>query len=304
MRHAATFLAVALFQAATFLSGQTVDKPGPKPATNLLVRRYREGESLAYHMTATNQGRGGAIHYEADAHGVVKKDASGAFVEEYTWSNLRFNGQKVPLPESVAEFRQLLSLDPALLPALPNLGGVNPMLIGPIADLLTFYADDWLAIKQDALQIAGDHVYAKHGTANSWADGVRTLVGEDSIDFDITLNEVNQQGGMAKMTVRHVPPAQPQIRKPAKWMETPVADTANNWVEVSKEDNGKYFAEIGKETFDVELKVGLGDGRIIAATMDNPVTVVGRECGDAQLTNCGDLQRYQIRRQIELRLLP
>jgi len=175
MRHVATLITMLLFLDATSLLGQQVDKGGPKPAGNLLNRRYKEGESLAYHMTATNQGRIGTIHYEADAHGVVKRDKAGAFVEEYAWSNLSFNGQTVPLPASVAEFRQQLSLDPALSLALPNLSGVNPMLIGPIADLLTFYADDWLAIKQGTLQKAGDHVYVKHGTANSWADGVRIL---------------------------------------------------------------------------------------------------------------------------------
>jgi len=83
-----------------------------------------------------------------------------------------------------------------------------------------------------------------------------------------------------------------------------VSDTANNWVDVSKNDNGKYFAEIGKETFDVELKVSIADGRIVSATMDNPVTVLGRECADVGTAQCGDPQRYQIRREIELRPMP
>jgi hypothetical protein len=55
-----------------------------------------------------------------------------------------------------------------------------------------------------------------------------------------------EQDGTAKIVVRHVPPAQPQIQIPLKWMEAPVADAANNWVEASKTDNGRYLAEIGK----------------------------------------------------------
>jgi uncharacterized repeat protein (TIGR03803 family) len=35
--------------------------------------------------------------------------------------------------------------DPRKLPGVPNLAGVHPILIGPITDLLTFYADVWLA---------------------------------------------------------------------------------------------------------------------------------------------------------------
>ena len=160
----------------------------------------------------------------------------------------------------------------------------------------------WLAIKQGTLVHSGDHAYVKHGTANSWADGARTLVGQDSIDFDITLSNVNSQDGTAKLVVRHVPPAQPQIKVPAKWMEAPVSDQPNNWVEVTKTGAGKYLGEVGKETFDVEMMVSLADGRILSATMDNPVMVSARECTDEAITHCGQPQHYQIRRQIELRL--
>jgi len=269
---------------------------------NLLARRYKDGESLCYHMKATNRGHSGTIQYEADAKATVAKNTSGSFLEEYSWSGLSFNGQAVTLPAATAEFRQPLSLDPAVSPSLPDLSHANPMLIGPMADLLTFYADLWLAVKQGTLKKPGDHAYVKYGSASSWADGIRTLIGQDSIDFDLTLAEVNAR--VAKLVVRHVPPAQSQIRIPTKWMEAPVADTSNNWIEVSKTDSGKYLAEIGKEIFDVELTVDLGDGKILSATMDNPVSVLGRECVDAELTNCGEAQRYEIRRQIELQFAP
>lgn len=270
-----------------------------KPPTPL-ARRYREGEVLNYHMKATNQGLSGTLRYEADAKGKVKKNAAG-FVEEYAWSNLNFNGQAVTLP--AGDFRQPLSLDPDTPPGLPDFSQVNPMLIGPMADMLNFYADEWLAIKQ-ALHKRGDHAYVKHGGPNSWADGKQTILGQDSIDFDITLADVNDSAHTATVVVRHVPPEKPQIHKPAQWMEPPVADTPNNWVEVGKGNNGKYLAEIGKETFDVELTVSLSDGRILTATMDNPVTVMARECDDQQLMQCGQPEHYQIRRQIEIKLLP
>lgn len=301
-----------LFLAASLLIGpppavsqSTASPKNDASAGGLLARHYREGETIAYHMSATNEGRAGTLRYEADAKAAVAKNEAGHFVEAFQWTGLNFNGQTVPISGDAASFRQILSLDPEVSPSLPDFSRVNPMLIGPCADLLTFYADLWLAIKQGTLAHAGDHVYVKNGTPNSWADGTNTLLGQDSIDFDITLSKVNP-GKTAKVIVRHVPPAQPQIKIPAKWMEAPVADTANNWVEVSRTQKADrpYLAEVGKETFDVELNVNLADGKILSATMDNPVSVLARECTDAELTNCGEPQHYQIRRQIEIRLVP
>ena len=36
-------------------------------------------------------------------------------------------------------------------------------------------------------------------------------------------------------------------------MRAPVADAANNWVEVEKHEEKKIVAEVGKETFEVEI---------------------------------------------------
>jgi len=268
------------------------------------MRRYEAGESLTYHMKASNQGRTSTIHYEADARGTVTKTADGHFVEQFRWSDLIFNGQAISPPANASDLRQQLSLDPAISPSLPDFSHINPILIGPCADLLTFYADLWLAMKQGTLAQSGDRVYVKHGIPNSWADGNRTLLGQDSIDFDIVLSEVNTERGTARLVVRHVPPKQAQIRFPAKWMETAVGDTPNNWVEVTKSDEWKYLGEVGQETFYVEIIMSLADGKILSATMDNPVSVSARECSDAALMNCGDPKNYQIRRRIELRLVP
>lgn len=87
-------------------------------------------------------------------------------------------------------------------------------------------------------------------------------------------------------------------------MRTPVAPTPNNWVAVEKADSGKYTAEVGKETFDVELKVSLVDGKILSGTIDNPLEAVTRECSDAALTQCSEPVRRGIRREIRIALQP
>jgi hypothetical protein len=295
LSRSAVFAVLAL-SASAVLCAQT---PAPTPHA-ALERHYQEGEKLAYKMTGINQGHQRTIRYEARAEGVVKKSAAGAFYEEYGWSALQVNGQPFSLSPASVDFREPLSLAADYPFAVPDLSKVQPILIGPITDLLTFYADGMLTFQQKSLAHAGDHVYVKNGTPNSWADGFYTIFGQDAIDFDITLQSIDPAAKVATVIVRHVPPAQQQIKWPAAWMQAPVSDTANNWAEVEKGQDGKFSAEVGKETFEADLKISLETGRILSATMDNPVDVLERDCDDAALTVCGTPTRYKIRRQIAL----
>lgn len=291
---------VFVFCQTLFLIGVTGVLPGSQngatPAPGAFHRQYREGETLKYHMNGKNE----AWQYEIDGSGVVKKNAAGIFIEEIGWSNLLSGGATLPIPPESAAFRQELSLDPGYGMKLPDFSKVTPMLVGPMADLMTFYTDLWLVEKTGSLSKVGDHAYIPIGSANSWADGSRIVLGEDSIDFDLTFIGIDQAAQTAKLLVRHVPPKEPKIKLPADWMKKPVADTPNNWVNVEK--NGeKYTAEVGKETFDVEIVVSLRDGRILSATIDNPVKAIRRECADAALTKCSEATPRNILRQIAVR---
>jgi hypothetical protein len=281
-------------------SGPAAARSSVKPAKKtLLTRHYKDGQKLHYLMKGSNAG----WDYEIKASGVVKKNAREQFIEEYAWSDLISNAP-MTLNQSSLDFRQILSLDPSLPPSIPDLSKVQPYLIGPITDLLTFYSDLWLAAKQGTLNQAGDHAYVKLGIPASWADGNYVILGQDSIDFDFLLKEVDNANHTATLLARHVSPQAPQVKLPADWMQAHVADTANNWVEVKKENNGKYDAEVGKETFDVEIKIDLEDGKILSATIDNPVKAIKRECTDAALSNCSAAGPIEIHRQIELHLVP
>jgi hypothetical protein len=130
------------------------------------------------------------------------------------------------------------------------------------------------------------------------------VIGEDSIDFDLTLKQVNRSENAATLLIRHLPPEKPEVRLPAGWMRKPVADTPNNWVQIQKINNGKYLAAVGKETFDVEIKLSLIDGKILSGSINNPVETIERECDDAALTTCGDPKPHAIRRQIHINLKP
>jgi hypothetical protein len=277
----------------------TADQREPETSTHPLERRYSEGEQLRYLM----QGFNGDRRYEAQATGVVKKDPSGRFFEEFAWSNLVLNGTRLALsPESLA-YRQAVSLDPGYKQPIPNLTELDPSLTGPVLDLLNFYVDLQLAMKQPELVREGSRVVVPRATPNSWADGKRVLVGEDAIDFEITLETLDAAAGVATVVVAHVPPPQPRVQFPAPWMRAPVGDTPNNWVQVAKSDKG-YEASVGKETFEVRMMVNFESGKIIWAEMDNTVQVLERSCADAALMNCGAPARRQIKRHIELSAVP
>lgn len=271
----------------------------PIAPRNPLQRIYQEGQTLKYHMTGINEN----WHYTIDANGVVKKDAGGVFYEEYQWANMVSDGQPVALT-GAADYRQRLTLDPNRNPSAPDLGKVDPKMIGPITDFMTFYVDLWLPNKLGVVKKAGDHFLFKNPMpVSSWADGTRVLIGEDAIDFDITLKSVDSASGTAVLVVKHVPPEKSPVKLPAAWMQVPVGDGPNNWVEVQKEQNGTYTASVGEETFTVEMKVSLADGKILSATMDNPVKTIARTCEDQALTKCGEAKPHLILRKIAIALV-
>jgi hypothetical protein len=282
---------------SVYLAAQTPDSANQG---KLLVRHYSEGQKLHYQMKATNEERGRKLAYEIQADGEVKKAPDG-FFEEFRWSHLVVNGAERPLSPFSRDLRQLFTLEanPKYL-GLPDLSKVDSMMVGPITDMFTFYADILIAEKQGTLARAGDHFYYPHGGPNSWADGSYVTLGQDAIDFDITLTQIDSASHVATVTVKHVPPPSPQIKIPADWMKPAVADTPNNWVQVIKQGDSKYVASVGKETFVAEIKLSLDDGRMLSGTIDNPVEVRERQCSDAALTQCGEPERYSILRRINV----
>jgi hypothetical protein len=280
---------------AAMLAGQV-----PTQSHDPLQRQYHEGEALVYRMTAVNE----AWHYTIQADGIVKKDATGAYYEEYRWSNMQSGGQPMQLSAETAAFRQRLSLDPNQNPSGPDLTKVDPRMIGPITDFMTFYVDMWLANKVGQLKKVGDHFYFRNPMpASSWADGTHVLIGESAIDFDMTLKTVDAAAGTAVLVVKHVPPEKSAVKLPAAWMQTPVGDLPNNWVGVQKEQDGRYTASVGEENVNVEIKVSLADGKILSATMDNPVKTIERTCEDLALTKCGEAKPHDILRKVEIVLV-
>jgi hypothetical protein len=273
---------------------------GQQAATGVgpLQRRYTGGAVSHYLMTGNNDG----WQYTILASDVVKQDSNGRYYEEIRWSDLTSNAQQTLTPASLA-LRQTLSLDdPASYMRVPNLASVQPLLIGPITDTLTIYSDLLLAMQSKLVQ-PGQTAYVSRTTPNSWTDGQRVLLGQDVVDFSLKVESVNPVEHTETLLIQHVPPPALYVQLPAKWMQEPASAKPNNFVQVSRQGDG-FTAEAGKETFDVRLVVDTRDGRILLATMHNPVSLTTRTCTDREVTQCGPAAPKTTLREITWKLVP
>jgi hypothetical protein len=286
------FTVILISEAPTIAAQQAATEAGT------LQRRYAEGAVSHYLMTGNNDGR----QYTIQATDVVKRDANGRFYEEIGWSGLSSNAQQALTPASLA-LRQTVSLDdPVSYLKVPNLANVQPLLIGPITDTLTIYSDLLLAMRAKLVQ-PGQTAYISRTTPNSWADGQRVLLGQDVVDFSLKVETVDPVQQTETLLIQHVPPPALHIQVPAKWMREATSAKPNNFVQVSRQDDG-FTAEMGKETFDVRLLVDTRDGHILSAAMHNPVALTTRTCTDRELTQCGPEASKTILREITWKLVP
>ena len=277
--------------------------PGPpaqRVPTNAgtLQRRYVDGVVSHYLMTSDNDG----WRYTLRATDSVKRDTTGHFYEEISWSDPTSNAPQTLTPASLA-VRQTVSLDdPASYMKVPDLANMQPLLMGPITDTLTLYSDLLLAMKAKLSQ-PGQTAYVSRTAPNSWADGQRVLLGQDAVDFSITVESLSAADHTETLLIQHVPPPTLHVQQPARWMQEPTSAKPNNFVQVSKNDDG-FTAEIGTESFDVRLMADTRDGRILSGAIHNPVVLRTRTCTDRELTQCGSETQKTILREITLKLVP
>jgi hypothetical protein len=291
-------LVVVLVSGALAQESQAQISARPPVHTQALERHYVAGTVLHYRMVGDNDGR----HYSLLATNTVKRDAAGHFFEEIVWSDLTSDPPQ-PMSAASLALRQTVSLDdPKTYMKVPNLAGVQPALIGPITDLLTFSSDLVLAAREHLSQL-GQTAYVPRTTPNSWADGHYVLVGQDAVDFSLKVASLDPAHHTMTLVVEHVPPPALHIQRPAPWMQEQQTTPPANFVQVSRQGDG-YITELGHESFTVRLILDTNDGRILSATMHNPVEMTVRTCPDAGLAQCSSPSPRTIVRDISLQLEP
>ena len=292
------WLLLVFFTPALAQMGPATTAQNAATGFGVLQRRYSDGAISHYVMTGNNDGWQYTIH----ATDLVKRDANGRYYEEIRWSNLTSNAQQSLTPASLLLGQTVSQDDPVSYMKVPDLTAVQPLLIGPITDTLTIYSDLLLAMRAQLVQ-PGQTAYVARTSPNSWADGKHVLLGQDVVDFSLKVENVNSAEHTETLLIQHIPPPALHVQLPAKWMHEPVSAGPPNFVQVSRQGDG-FIAEIGKETFDVQLVVDTRDGRILSAAMHNPVALATRECADRELTHCKPENLRTTLREITWKLVP
>jgi len=115
----------------------------------LLARRYVEGNRLRYRITGNENG----TTYQVTIVATTTKRTDGRFVEEIAWSDMVVNGAPRALTPTSQAFRVAVTLEGGAPFDWPDLSKA-PGIIGPVTDMLNFYADLFLVRHQGSLRQA------------------------------------------------------------------------------------------------------------------------------------------------------
>ncbi len=260
----------------------------------ILERKYVEGEILKYRILNSYYSNGNPTGgYEGNAISIVKKGADGVFFEELQWNKITKNGIQIEVP---LEFRQHVSHDPNFKMGLPPKGLANT---AALLDTLNFYANYFVAAKSKVRNI-NDHDYVDNkGIPATWTDGNVVIFGADCIDFEITL--VSVKGDYASFRVANVPSkniCNYSYPTELKWLNRFMKNTSNNWFNVIDLKDGSYVIQYGLETINTIININLSTGKIVSASMHNPVIHQTAVCKGLAENTCGKFKEESLSREV------
>lgn len=191
-----------------------------------------------------------------------------------------------------------LSLDPRSAPLQRVSTQEVPELEGPVDDLLNFFVDLSPGVGVARLHAAGDSYTMAQPVSGDFS-GAAVPLGRDLILLTTTLKRVDAT--QAEFQSSYQPPAGTGLPPYRPWMSAPVCGTApNNFQTVEKQGPG-FLALWGCESFVIDTIVDRLDGRIVSATMVNPLSLQGKFCQDAALTACSPIPDVHIERHVEIK---
>ncbi len=187
------------------------------------------------------------------------------------------------------------------LSALPDLTGWDMGVVGPVTDLHTFLIAVSHQVGADRLTRLGETFTTGEAAKASWANGENIPVGEDCIQISVTLLELNAE--TAVYETRFMPPADACLEPLKPWMEAPVVEGTPNNFQQQMMMGPMAAAMWGREQFIITSTVRRADGRILSATMDNPLTLRLKVGCDPNLDSCKHEMPMTIHRKLQLELL-
>lgn len=189
-----------------------------------------------------------------------------------------------------------LSLDPRAADGLtvPDTSAV-PGLVGPVTDLTTFYVPLSAQAGIGALHRPGQSETAPTLLSGNFASAAMP-VGQDLLQLTTTLTSLTRR--QATLTSDFVPPPAGGLTVTAPFMDSPVCGTTPNNFEEVQQSGTAFLALWGCEQFTATTVADRASGRIVSASLSNPLQLSAMECQDAALTQCTDIGPVTLQRTV------
>jgi hypothetical protein len=186
-------------------------------------------------------------------------------------------------------------------PIEPGKPAGDPLMIGMITDLVTFYIAVSPKVGAANLHLPGDKASAPAPVYGDFADGTAFLVGRDKFRVDVEMTALSGQ------LVEYATYMQPLAFEPGElhreFMQQPACPSAPNNIQYVRRQSESYLAAWGCESIAIKTKIDRQSGAIVEALMVNYLLQNVKTCQDAALTQCTDSPQIEENRTVDLKLL-
>lgn len=271
-------------------------------APYVFVRGYEPGEQFAYRIEDRRRQQFGeavtsTIAVAKSAHQVVFE--GGVPLENVRWTEVvdLVTGQQrtdlggVPLSR--------VSLHPSG-PIEPGKPANDPLMLGMVTDLVTFYVAANPKVGIENLHLPGDKVVAPAPVIVDFSDGIAFLIGRDKLRAEIEMT------ALSAALVEYTTYLQPLAFEPGElhreFMQQAACPNSPNNIQYVRRQDSNYLAVWGCESITIQTKIDRQSGIIVEALMVSYLLQNTRQCQDEALTQCTDGPQIEENRTVELQL--
>jgi hypothetical protein len=266
-------------------------------------RGYQPGQEFSYHLEDRRRQQSGetvsstvasaeSLHQVAFEAGVPVETVHWTEVVDLTTGQRRTDLAGVPATR--------ISLHPNG-PIEPGKPAGDPVMLGMVTDLATFYVAASPRAGIANLHLPGDRAVAAAPVFGDFADGAVFLVGQDKLRAEIEMTALSAQ--LVEYTTYLQPVAFEAGELYRDFMQQPACGNAPNNIQYVRKHEAGYRAVWGCETITIQTKIDRQSGIIVESLMVSYLLQNVKTCQDAALTQCSDGEPIEENRTVELKLL-
>ncbi len=272
-------------------------------APYVFARSYQPGERFGYRLEDRRRQQFGeavtsTIAVAQSAHQVVLE--GGVPLETVSWTDVvdQITGERRTDLGGIPATR--VSLHPAG-PLEPGKPVNDPLMLGMVTDLVTFYLAASPKVGIEGLHLPGDKVAAPAPVVVDFADGGTFLVGRDKLRAEVEMT------ALSGTLVEYATYLQPIAFEPGElyrdFMQQQACPNNSNNIQYVRRQGDGYLAVWGCESITIQTKIDRQTGIIVEALMVSYLLQNTRTCQDQALTQCVDTPQIEENRTAELKLL-